>query len=539
MALIEITEPGLACVHPEGMDQATPDLPGGGALSGGSSPPGGTGHRLVARPLPLDTFRENVIVLARDSTALRPARLAGVRKIEVRGGGRTLLASPMICDDPTVVGPGDAGLPLPAFRRLGVRPGDIVEVAPARAPRTLEALRAKILGETLSARDYADIAADLAAHRWSDMEIAAFLVACASFMSPEETLWLCQGMVAAGRRLTWDRPLVVDKHCIGGIPGNRTSLIVTPIVAAHGLLMPKTSSRAITSPAGTADTMEVLARVDLDEAEMGEVVGRCGGCIVWGGRVELSPADDVLISVERPLRIDTPEQMVASILSKKLAAGSTHLVLDIPVGPSAKVRDRRAGLRLKKLFEYVAGGLDLAIEVQFTDGRQPVGRGVGPVLEARDVMAVLSGDAGAPADLRDKAVFLAGRLLEQDPELRGGAGEQRARELLESGAARRKMDEIIVAQGPSPISGRLGALTAEVVAPRDGVVGAIDCLRIASVARLAGAPTDAGAGLDLMVRVGDKVRAGQPLYRIHGSEASEFAFASDAAGERSGVELAP
>jgi len=496
-------------------------------------------HRLAARPLALNTFRENVIVLARDSTALRPERLAGIRKVEVRAGGRTLLASPIICDDPAVVGPDDAGLPQPAFRRLGVRPGDIVEVAPARTPRTIDALRAKIAGEALSAADYLAIAADLAAHRWSDMEIAAFLVACASFMTPDETLWLCRGMIAAGGRLSWPRDLVVDKHCIGGIPGNRTSLIVTPIVAAHGLLMPKTSSRAITSPAGTADTMEVLARVDLDEAEMRAVVAACGGCIVWGGRVELSPADDVLISVERPLGVDTPEQMVASILSKKVAAGSTHLVLDVPMGPSAKVRDRRAALKLKKLFEHVAGRLELTIEVLLTDGRQPIGRGVGPVLEARDAMAVLHNRADAPADLREKAIMLAGRLIEQDPALPGGAGERRARELLESGAAARKMDEIIAAQGPSPVSGQVGPLAQDIAAPHAGVVTAIDCLRIASVARLAGAPTDPGAGLDLMARVGDRVEAGQPLYRIHGSEPSDFAFAAEAAGEMSGLVIAP
>ncbi|MEO8114454.1 MAG: thymidine phosphorylase, partial [Phenylobacterium sp.] len=380
--------------------------------------PAGPARRLLAKALPLNTFRENVIVLARTSSALRPERLAGLRKVEVRANGRSLLASPMICDDPSMVGPDEAGLPEPAFHRLAVRPGDMIDVRPARPARTLEAVRAKIAGETLSDADYAAIARDLAAHRWSDMEVAAFLVACASFMTPDETFALSRGMVDAGETLAWPRDLVVDKHCIGGIPGNRTSLIVAPIVAAHGLLIPKTSSRAITSPAGTADTMEVFARVDLDEDEMRAVVERCGGCIVWGGRVNLSPADDVLISVERPLGVDTPEQMVASILSKKVAAGSSHLVLDIPVGPTAKVRDRRAALRLRKLFEHVAGRLGLTIEVLLTDGVQPIGRGVGPVLESRDVTAVLENRADAPADLREKAIHLAGRVLERDSDLR-------------------------------------------------------------------------------------------------------------------------
>ncbi len=506
-----------------------------------NSAPPGPAHdgwaRLIAKPIPLDTYRENVAVLSRHCHALRPQRLVGMRKVEVRAGGRSLLASPMVCDDPSVVGADEVGLPEPLFHRLGVPAGASVEIAPARPARSLDHVRAKVAGETLGQAQFDAIARDLADHRWSDMEVAAFLIACASFMTAEETLALTRSMVSVGRRLTWEHGLVVDKHCIGGIPGNRTSLIVAPIVAAHGLRMPKTSSRAITSPAGTADTMEVLARVDLDEAEMRHVVETCGACIVWGGRVNLSPADDVLISVERPLSIDTAEQMVASILSKKIAAGSSHLVLDVPVGPSAKIRDAGAALRLKKLFEFVASRLGLSLDVILSDGHQPVGRGVGPVLEVRDVLAVLENHKDAPLDLREKAIRLAGRVLEADPALPIGAGEHRARDLLESGAARRKLDDMIAAQGPSPIKAELGGLVHEVAAPRDGRVEAIDCLRIATIARLAGAPNDPGAGLDLLFKVGDTVRAGEPLFRIHGSEPSDFHFAVEAGGEDCGVKV--
>jgi thymidine phosphorylase len=309
-------------------------------------------------------------------------------------------------------------------------------------------------------------------------------------------------------------------------------------VAAHGLTIPKTSSRAITSPAGTADTMEVLARVDLTVEEMRDVVGRSRGCVIWGGRVNLSPADDVLISVERPLGIDTPEQMVASILSKKLAAGSTHLLLDLPFGPSAKVRDADDALRLRKLFEFVGARLGLVVQVALSKVSQPVGRGVGPLLEARDVLAVLEGAADAPADLRERAVALAGRLLEMDPALRGGSGPERARELLSSGAAARKLEEIRAAQGASPLNTSIGRLTHEVVADRSGVIQAIDCLTIAQIARTAGAPTDAGAGVDLLHRVGDRVEAGEPLCRLHASDPFDFGFAVEAAGETGGFSLA-
>jgi len=344
-------------------------------------------------------------------------------------------------------------------------------------------------------------------------------------------------MANVGNRLDWPTDLVIDKHCIGGIPGNRTSMIVVPIVAAHGLPIPKTSSRAITSPAGTADTMEVLTRVDLPIQEMKSVVERHNGCLVWGGHVNLSPADDILISVERPLSVDTREQMVASILSKKLAAGSTHLVIDIPIGPSAKVRSHTDAMRLRKLFEYVGDSIGLDLEIMMTDGSQPIGRGIGPVLEARDVMAVLRGDPDAPADLREKSLQLAGRLLEFDPRLRGGSGYAHAKQILDSGQALRKMNDIIDAQGRNTAEYPIGHLTKEVVAARDGHVEAIDCWRIARIARLAGAPMDKGAGIDLFRKIGDPVTAGTPLYRIHACVQADFEFATQMASEDCGFTI--
>src|SRR5690606_33404041 len=203
----------------------------------------------------------------------------------------------------------------------------------------------------------------------------------------------------------------------------------------------------ITSPAGTADTMEVLAEVELPLDRMKEIARATHGCLAWGGTADLSPADDILISVERPLGIDSPGQMVASILSKKIAAGVTHLVLDIPVGPTAKVRSMSAAQRLKRLFEYVAARLRLELDAVITDGRQPIGRGIGPVLEARDVMQVLANDPEAPHDLRQKALRLAGRVIEFDPDVRGGDGYRIARDILESGRALAKMNAIIDAQG--------------------------------------------------------------------------------------------
>lgn len=496
-------------------------------------------HRplLKIKKIALDTGRENIAVISRHSKALRPDVFRGFSRVEIRHASKALLATLMITDDEAMVSPDELGLAEPAYRRFGEAGGALASIVPAPSPESLESVRAKIGGHTLGDAEIAAIVRDLAAHRYSDMEVAAFLVGSASFLAADELLALTRSMAAAGTRLSWNRPIVVDKHCIGGIPGNRTSMIVVPIVAAHGLTIPKTSSRAITSPAGTADTMEVLARVDLGVEEMRQVVSACNGCLVWGGHVNLSPADDVLIAVERPLGIDTREQMVASILSKKLAAGSTHLLIDVPVGPSAKVANAADAMRLRKLFEFVGDRCGLSVDVVTTDGRQPVGRGIGPVLEARDVMAVLQGEASAPLDLREKALRLAGHLLDYDPDLRGGSGYERARDLLASGAALKQMQRIIDAQGPSPCRGDLGGLTCDIVAAATGTVAEIDCLRLNRLARLAGAPIDKGSGIDLRKKIGDRVEAGEPLYRIHGCEPAQFELAVAAATAVSGYRL--
>ena len=214
-------------------------------------------------------------------------------------------------------------------------------------------------------------------------------------MDLQETIDLTRAMVGAGERIDWGRAPIADKHCVGGLPGNRTTPIVVAIAAAAGLTMPKTSSRAITSPAGTADVMETLTRVDLDVPAMRRVVESEGGCFVWGGALTLSPADDVLVRVERSLDLDSDAQLVASVLSKKIAAGATHALIDIPVGPTAKVRTEEHAQRLQALLEQVAAAHGLQLRALRTCGAQPVGAGVGPALEAHDVLAVLRG-AGGP-----------------------------------------------------------------------------------------------------------------------------------------------
>ncbi len=496
---------------------------------------------LKLKSVAIDTYKENVAYLHRDCPLYRSEGFQALMKIEIfiEGNGDPVLAILNIVDDTSIVKVDEIGLSEQAFQQLGKSEGVSTYIEPAEPPLSLKAVHRKISGEKLSREDFQMITRDILQNRYSKMEIAAFLVSSShTGLDRDEIYYLTEAMANTGEKLTWGEPMVVDKHCIGGIPGNRTSMLIVPIVAAYGLLIPKTSSRAITSPAGTADTMEVLANVEIPIEEMKKIVKKERGMLTWGGTAHLSPVDDILISVERPLAMDSVGQMVASILSKKIAAGSSHLLLDIPIGPSAKIHQMHDAIKLKKIFEFVGDKLGLYIEVLITDGSQPIGNGIGPVLEARDVMQILNNDAEAPQDLKEKALQLAGRILEFDPKMRGGKGYETACDILHSGKALAKMQAIIKAQGAHHYQLKSDALIFEVKADKTGTVSQIDNLQMANIASLAGAPIDKFAGVDLIHKVGAKVKEGDTLYKIYATFQSDFEFARNLAVRDCGYQIA-
>jgi len=291
-------------------------------------------------------------------------------------------------------------------------------------------------------------------------------------------------------------------------------MVVVPILAALGVRVPKTSSRAITSPAGTADTMGVLAEVALAPDELRRVVEEAGGCIAWGGAVHLAPADDILITVERPMEIDTEVQMVASILSKKKTAGASHVLLDIPVGPKAKIRTSEAAERLADLFRRVAQRIGLQVDIVQTEARGPVGRGIGPRLEALDVLEVLNRRPEAPVDLREKSLYLASRLLEMVGAVPVGSGYRVASETLDSGRAAEKLEQIRRLQGYREVA-EPAPFVRSLESPQDGRLRAIDCLEIARVAKYAGAPAHVAAGVRTLRDLGEVVEKGESLFEVH------------------------
>jgi thymidine phosphorylase len=372
-------------------------------------------------------------------------------------------------------------------------------------------------------------------HRYSKVELSMFVLACAlQTLDLSELVALTRAMIATGTSLHFDRTPIADKHCIGGIPGNRTTMVVVPILAALGLTVPKTSSRAITSPAGTADTMGVLADVALEPQRLYRVIEKAGACIAWGGALGLAPADDILITVERPMETDTEAQMVASILSKKKTAGATHALLDIPVGSTSKVRSTDEAHRLAGLFRAVAKEIDLALDVVVTEARGPIGWGIGPRLEAVDVLAVLRREAAAPIDLREKSLFLAARVLEMVGAFPTGAGYRAAQQALDGGKAEQAFQRIVAAQGERDLPPQAPCLHT-IESPADGRIRDIDCWEIARVAKQAGAPANHAAGVRLLRTVGDVVAKGEPLFEIHAQSSTQLEFGRTYAEAHSGI----
>ena len=410
---------------------------------------------------------------------------------------------------------------------LELKDGDYVDVDVASPPLSADYIKKKMDGKALTKEEIYDIIKDIVDGNLSQLEIAAFAIAQKYVgMTLEEIEYLTRAIADTGEKIEFDE-MVFDKHSIGGVPGNKVSLLIVPIVAASGLLIPKTSSRAITSPSGTADTMEVLAPVEFEASELKRIAKKVRGAIVWGGALNIAPADDMIIRVEYPLSLDPRSQVMASIMSKKLAVGVNFLVLDIPVGTGAKVKTMDDARNFAREFVALGERLGITVECGITYGGQPVGHTVGPALEAKEALEALMGHG--PTSLIEKATSLAGILLEMGGLAHRGYGEELAKEVLSSGKALKKMKEIIEAQGGNPnIKPEdipIGDKSVTIHSPADGYVARVDNTAIKKIARVAGAPIDKGAGIKLHGKVGYKVKKGDPILTIYAESESKLTYA--------------
>ncbi len=335
---------------------------------------------------------------------------------------------------------GQIGLFEEAYKALNPKE-KIAKITPSKTPKSIEAIRNKLDGKELNKKEVISIINDLTSNKLSDIEVSYFVAACYNHdLSYKELTFLIQETVKDGNKIKIKKKILADKHCIGGVPNNRTTMLIVPILAAAGLNIAKTSSRAITSPSGTADTMEVLAKVKFSPNKIKNILKKTRGIIIWNETMEITGADTRLIKVRHPLRIDPKGLLIASILAKKIAAGSTHLLIDLPVGKNAKLKTKKEANTLKKRFQKISKKFNIKTKVIITDGSQPIGNGIGPNLEAIDILYILKKDPRAPKDLEKKAIMMADKIFKLTKT------KASAKKILNSGLAYKKMKEIIKAQ---------------------------------------------------------------------------------------------
>lgn len=462
--------------------------------------------------------------------------LHSLDRILIRKGNKRCIAIVDIGESKKAIASGKIGVFEEVMKKLNLKNNDIVEITLAKSPKSIDYIKKKLNGGRLSKKEINQIVEDIVNNRLSEIELTYFVSACyTKTMTLEETILLTKAMANSGDIIKPDAYPVIDKHCIGGIPGNRTTIVLVPIISAAGFVMPKTSSRSITSPAGTADSMEVLARVAFNKDKIERIIKKVKGCIVWGGALNLAPADDAIIKVEKPLGLDAENQLLASIMAKKYSVGSTHILIDIPIGKTAKIKNRKEALNLKKQFETIGKKLRKHVRVMITDGNQPVGNGIGPALEARDCLFVLKRDPKRPLDLEEKCIKMATEIFNM-AGLKDG--RKKAIEILNSGKAYKQLVKIIKAQGgkePDINKLPLGRYKYDVKSVKKGIIKEIDNIFISKIARIAGAPSSKGAGIYLCKHVGNKVKKGEKLFIIYSESKEKLEFAKEILSEMDGI----
>ncbi len=402
------------------------------------------------------------------------------------------------------------------LEKLGVKSGNKINVTPTGQLKSLDLIKKKMMGEKLSLEEITIIVKDISDERLSDIEATAFVSAIyMKGLDIDETISMTKALINDGNKLEFKKGIVVDKHSVGGVNG-RATMIITPIIASTGLIMPKTSSRSITSAAGTADSMEVLANVCLTTDKIKKITESVGGVIAWGGAVDLAPADDKIIKIEHPLSLDPEGQVIASVLAKKASVGSKYVVIDLPVGKYVKIKDKEVAIRMAKKFVQVGKEVGMQVEAVITNGDEPSGPAFGPALEAKHALEILEGKIFD--NLAQKSCELAGALLEMVGKANPTKGYEMALEILQSKKALEKFKEIIKAQG-----GKIYASEDVPIAPytkffkagADGVIEEINTKLLTKIARIAGAPANKTAGLIIHKLVGEKVMEGDLLITIY------------------------
>jgi len=464
--------------------------------------------QLKARILKIDAGGKNIVILNKeDSEELGIKSLA---RVKLSFGNRRITAIVNVSEK--IVKKGWIGIYDEVKKCLKVKNNDVIRIEVAKYPTSLQFIKKKLKGGKLDYFEMKEIVKDIVEGNLTEIEIASFVTSLyEQGLDLEETVNLTLSMVETGKTLDLEKK-VVDKHSIGGVPGDKTTLLLVPIVAAANLTIPKTSSRAITNAAGTADRTECLMPVDLHIDEMKKVVEKTNGCIVWGGKLDLAPADDVFVQIEYPLGIDP--LLLPSIMSKKKAVNANYLVVDIPCGRGTKVKTIGDASLLARDFIELGKKLLIKVNCAITYGEQPLGYAIGPALEAREALEILMRKRNV-VDVMEKATSLSSILFKM-VGMRNG--NEIAMKILKSGKAEKKIREIIKAQGGNekilPKDIEIGNYRIDVKAENSGYVLWIDNSILINIARAAGAPKDKGAGILLYKKIGDRVRKNEKIFTV-------------------------
>ncbi|OPY27490.1 MAG: AMP phosphorylase [Methanocella sp. PtaU1.Bin125] len=469
--------------------------------------------KLKAQPYDIEVGRYEVIINSMDAEEI--GILAGDR-VQVKN--KDTITAVVETTDAIVI-QGRIGIYREAWEAMKLVPDEIVDVLPAAKPKSVSFIRKKMDKQKLTSEEMFAIIEDISDGNLTEVELTAFVTSSYIYgMDADEIESMTRAMVKTGDQISFDTHPVMDHHSIGGVPGNKITLDVVPIVAAAGLLVPKTSSRAITGAGGSADLMEILCPVSFRADEIKKITTRIGGCIVWGGATNIAPADDKIISVEYPLSIDPHAQLLASVMAKKFAVGADTMVLDIPMGRETKVPTIQEGRKMARDFMELGDRLGMRVECALTYGSSPVGRAVGGGLEVREAMLLLEKNQ-APRSFMEKTMAISGMMLEMGGVAAKGEGAKMASELVKSGRALAKFKEIIEVQGGDPNvtsdSVPVGDKVATVLSPQDGYIQEISNKRLVAVCRLAGAPHDKGAGIMIHKKKGEYVKKGDGLFTIY------------------------
>ena len=427
---------------------------------------------------------------------------------------------------------GYIGLSPYLMERCGAKEGEKVDVEYCPMPGSIRSIRAKINGASLDYDEIDSIVQDIMKGNLSEKEIIAFVSAFNTSNSDlTEVAYLTRAMASTGRNVDLGVKPVFDFHSLGGVPGNKITPIVVSIVASEGLVIPKLSSRAVSSACGTSDYVDVFCDVEMDSDKLVSTINKVGGVFACGNE-DYAPVGSLIIKAERPMGIDPRPTMMASIMSKKVVIGTTHLLVDVPMGEGSKIEDRAMAEEFARNLRDLGTILGIHVECAVTRADQPIGRMIGPVLEAKECIGILeNGTIEGP--VADKACGLAGIILEMAGEKDGKA---KAQKILSSGKAHRKFMEIVKEQNGDPNlrSEDLipGAFVKDVHAKRDGYVQYADSRAMVAIAKGAGAPDDIGAGIEMLHRKGDYVKTGDTLFRIYADNEGKLARAVESARSR-------